>query len=145
MRKNDNRYVKFSKEMQKAEHKLFALEKEKDIKEEELRKYVKRHRSLSFDNLETKNIEKLRKIYQFMDENYTVEWEGGIRCDDRGMKLCFWLAKDPDFLILHLTSTSENICFSGSTSWLVPAKTLQDKIEVLKDIKEAVLKIIKGE
>ena len=74
--------------------------------------------------------------------NYAIEFEGGIRNDNRGMKLCRWIYEDPDYLILHLTSTSENICFSGSTSWLVKAVVLEAKIEVLKKIKEDMKKIL---
>ena len=144
MKKTYNRCEKLHKELFKIQCKMSELEEERERKTIELEQYVKRHRSLKFDNLQTESVEKLKQIYSFMDKNYIIDWEGGIRCDNRGMKLCFWLADDPDFLIIHLTSTSGNIYFSGSTSWIVPAKTLQDKIEVLKNIKETVLKIIKG-
>ena len=88
-------------------------------------------------------MDKLKKIYAYFDALYPIEWQGGLRCDNRGMKLLYWLDDDPDYLILHLTSTSENICFSGSTSWLVKAETLADKVEVLSKVKKDIQKIIK--
>lgn len=127
----------------KANHKLDDLEREKDEKQKELDSYVRRHRSLKFDGIETCDIKKLLKLYKFLDGKYPVDWEGGLRADDRGMKLCFWLADDPDFLVIHLTSTSQNICFSGSTSWIAKAPTLSDKVRTLKMIKKEALRIIK--
>jgi len=58
------------------------------------------------------------------------------------MMLCNWVGDDPDYLILHLTSTSDNICFSGSTSWRVKAVGLEEKIEVLKQIKKDIKEIL---
>ncbi len=130
--------------LKKAINALNGLEMEKQQKTHELEAYCKRHRSMSFDDLQTGNVDKLNLIYKYFDDRYPVEWEGGLRCDERGMKLYCWLYDDPDYLILHLTSTCENICFSGSTSWIVKAESLEDKIEVLKQIKKDVLKILKS-
>lgn len=109
---------------------------------EEFDKYIKRHKSLSFDKLETSDNRKLEQIYDYFDSRYAIKFEGGIRNDGRGMKLCRWIYEDPNYLIIHLTSTSENICFSGSTSWYVKAVGLEEKIEVLKKIKDDVKKIL---
>ncbi|MBO7664784.1 hypothetical protein J6S46_02945 [Candidatus Saccharibacteria bacterium] len=143
MKKCITRQDKVNSLLARANNARYNLEKEKEEKEKELETYIKRHRSLNFDVLKTDNVEKLKKIYKFFDSKYPVDWEGGFRCDSRGMKLCFWVDEDPDFLIIHLTSTSPNICFSGSTSWIAKAPTLSDKVELLKTIKQKVLKIIK--
>ena len=120
------------------------LEKEKAQAEEELKKYCKRHRSLNFDTLKTGDVEKLKKIYAYFDnnENYIHEWEGGLRCDDRGMKLCFWVNDDAEYLVIHITSDHNNVIFSGSTSWITKAPTLEDKVNVIKKIKNDITKII---
>ena len=128
----------------KVQGQLFQLSIDKKRCEEELNKYTKRHKSMSFDGLETGDTKALCKIYSYFDKKYRVQWQGGLRCDSRGMRLVYWIDDDPEFLVLHLTSTSENICFSGSTSWLVKAPTLDDKVEVLRKIKADILKIIKG-
>ena len=143
MKKYETRKDRLNKQMASLNHKIFILEKEKQEKEVELDKYIRRHRSLKFDMLETDDVEKLKKIYKFFDAKYPIEWQGGLRCDNRGMKLHFWIDDDPNFLIIHLSSTSQNICFSGSTSWIAKAPTLSDKVELLKTIKQKVLKIIK--
>lgn len=143
MKKYETRKDKLKKQMASLNNKILILEKEKHEKEVELEKYIKCHRSLKFDMLETDDVEKLNKIYRFFDAKYPIKWEGGMRCDDRGMKLHFWIDDDPNFLIIHLSSTSKNICFSGSTSWIGKAPTLSDKVELLKIIKQKVLKIIK--
>ena len=98
---------------------------------------------MKFDGLETKDTDKLEKIYTYFDKRYPIDFQGGLRCDERGMRLCFWVDDDPDYLILHLASTSENICFSGSTSWQVKAETLADKVKTLKQIKNDIKKILK--
>ena len=144
MKKIETRYEKYRKAYQKILHKQYDLGDEKVRKDMELQQYIKKHRSLKYDGIETKDVEKLKQIYKFFDDSYPVEWEGGLRCDDRGMCLVYWVYDDPDYLILHLTSTSKNICFTGSTSWLVYAPTLQDKVNIIKSIKEKVLKIING-
>ena len=143
MKKQLTRYDKINREISMAQAKKYLLEKEKELATEELQEYCRKHKSMRFDALKTEDTQKLLAIYDFMDKNYPVDWEGGIRCDNRGMKLHFWLDDDPDFLIIHLSSTSKNICFSRSTSWIVEAPTLTKKIEVLKYIKENVLKILK--
>lgn len=142
MKKIETRYEKIRKEYSKALHKQYDLAEEKHKKSEELNNYIKKHRSLKYDGLQTNNVEKLKQIYKFFDDNYPIDWEGGLRCDDRGMCLVYWLYDDPDYLVLHLTSTSKNICFSGSTNWLVYAPILEDKVKVIKSIKEKVLKIM---
>lgn len=136
------RYEKIKLKIANAEKELYSLESEKEDAEEELMDYRKRHRSLLYDGLETDDVKKLDKIYAYFDSRYPLTWQGGLRCDSRGMKLCTWLDDDPDYLILHLTSTCENICFSGSTSWRVKAVGLEEKIEVLKQIKKDIKEIL---
>lgn len=137
------RFEKLKNKIAQLESQQQKLAREKEQKATELEKYINRHRSLKFDGLETKDTDKLEKIYAYFDKKYPIDWQGGLRCDERGMRLVFWLDKDPDFLILHLTSTSENICFSGSTSWQVKAETLADKVKTLKQIKDDIKKILK--
>lgn len=137
------RYEKLRNKIAQLESQQRKLLREKEQKTTELEKYVNRHRSLNFDGLETKNTNKLKKIYTYFDKRYSIDFQGGLRCDERGMRLCFWVDDDPDYLILHLASTSENICFSGSTSWQVKAETLADKVKTLKQIKNDIKKILK--
>lgn len=141
------RFEKYEREESKARLKLCGLEKEREQKQDELNTYYKRHRSMSFDLLKTGDIAKLKKIYSYFDDNksYIHESELGLRYDDRGMKLHFWLHNDPDYLVLHLSSNHNNILFSGSTSWLIKAPTLEDKVNVLKTVKTDINKIIEGE
>lgn len=137
------KYQKIKQAICKLECQLTEMERDKEKRERELEKYVRRHRSLKYDGLETSDVDKLKKIYAYFDALYPIQWQGGLRCDNRGMKLLYWLDDDPDYLELHLTSTSDNICFSGSTSWLVKAEALADKVEVLARIKKDIQKIIK--
>lgn len=137
------RYEKLKNKIAQLESQQWKLAREKEQKTAELEKYVNRHRSLKFDGLETKDTDKLQKIYKYFDKQYPIDFQGGLRCDERGMCLCFWVDDDPDYLILHLSSTSENICFSGSTSWQVKAETLADKVKTLKQIKDDIKKILK--
>ena len=137
------KYEKIKHAIGKLESSLREMERDKKQQEKELEKYAKRHRSLKYDGLETSDVEKLRAIYSYFDASYPVQWQGGLRCDDRGMRLCYWIEDDPEYLVLHITSTSDNICFGGSTSWLVKASTLADKEKVLTKIKKDVQKIIK--
>lgn len=142
MKKQMTRYKKIRKDLERINKLLYLINAEQKRKKSELDNYCKKHR-LNFENLKTSDKQKLLKIYNFFDSKYPVEWEGGLRCDSRGMGIYFWLDDDPDFLIIHLTSTCENICFSGSTSWIVKAPELEDKIETLKKIKKQVENIIK--
>lgn len=142
MKKQLTRQDKLKKELAKINQNLWELEKEKEQKKNELEKYVKKHRSLKFDGLETSDTQKLLAIYDLLDKKYPIDWQGGLRCDNRGMALHFWLDDDPDFLIIHLSSTSKNICFSGSTNWILKAPTLAEKIESLRSIKAEVKKIL---
>jgi hypothetical protein len=144
MRKVSTEVDKLKKKIAKLTSKLYHIERDKEFKENELEQYCKTHRSVTFDGLETKDINVLSGIYKYFDKRYPIEWQGGIRCDNRGMRLFFWLDSDPDYLIIHLTSTSENICFSGSTSWLVKAVSLEDKVNVIKTIKNDIGKLIKN-
>jgi hypothetical protein len=137
------KYQKLKQAMCRLQHKLTEMERLKNEEEEKLKKYAKRHSSLKYDGLKTSDVDKLTKIYAYFDSLYPIEWQGGLRCDNRGMGLFYWLDDDPDYLTLHLTSTSDNICFSGSTSWLVKAETFADKVEVLSRIKKDIQKIIK--
>ena len=137
------RYEKLKNKIAQLESQQWKLAREKEQKATELEKYANKHRSLKFDGLETKDTDKLQKIYKYFDKQYPIDFQGGLRCDERGMRLCFWVDDDPDYLILHLSSTSENICFSGSTSWQVKAEKLADKVKTLKQIKKDILEILK--
>ncbi len=145
MKKLTTRYTKLKKKESAIHHALYALEREKEAAKEELENYCKRHRSLSFDSLKTGDVDRLEQIYSYFDNNkdYVIEWEGGLRCDERGMKLCFWIDDDPEYLVIHIFSDHDNICFSGSTSWVIKAPTLEDKINVIKKVKTDITKIIK--
>lgn len=137
-------------ELEKIEKKILFLERQKRLKErslkrkkEEFENYVKRHKSLRFDDIRSCDTEKLEQIYKYFDDKYPIDWQGGLRNDNRGMALCYWCFDKGDYLELHLYSTCDNICFSGSTSWLVYAPTLEEKVEKLKQIKKDMLKILK--
>lgn len=141
-----SRYQKIKAKISFWEQKLVEIKKEHTDKSIELNKYIDRHPSLSFAGLETTDAEKLKKIYAYFDKKYAIYFQSGLRCDTRRMKLVFWLNDDPDYLIIHLCSTSQNIqniWFSGTTSWIVKAETLQDKTKALKQIKKDIQKIIK--
>lgn len=122
--------------------KIRELEKENETRIAEFGKVAKRHK-LDF-YFAASDREKLLKIYDYFDKKYPVEWQGGLRCDTRGMSLLWWIEKrDADFLILHLSSTSENICFGGSTSWQIYAPSVDEKIKILKQIKKDISEILK--
>lgn len=133
---------KIDNQIMKLNHKRYELERQFETKKEEFNNYIKRHKSLSYEDIKTGDTKKLSKIYKYFDDKYPIEWQGGLRNDNRGMKLCYWLYDKDDYLILHLTSNHGNICFSGSTSWLVYAPTLEEKIEKLKQIKKDMLEIL---
>lgn len=137
------RYIKLKNDSAEITSKLFFLEREKEAEQEKLNTFCRKHRSMSYKDLATCDTGKLDKIYKYFDKKYPIEWQGGLRNDSRGMALSFWVDDDPHFLILHLSSTSENILFSGSTSWIIKAKTLEDKVYILKQIKKDILKILK--
>lgn len=141
--KGKTRYEKINAKIGELQHELAEMERDRRNQQIELDKYVKRHRSLSYDGLETSDSQKLWKIYAYFDKRYEVEWQGGLRCDTRGMRLVFWIDKDPDYLIFYLTSTSDNICFGGSTSWLVKAATLKDKVAAITEVKRDIQKLLK--
>jgi hypothetical protein len=143
MRKVLTEVDKLKRKISKLTAKLSRIQQDKEFKENELEQYCKRHRSVTFDGLETGDVNTLWKMYEYFDKKYPIEWQGGIRCDNRGMRLSFWLDDDPDYLIIHLTSTSKNICFGGSTSWLVKAVSLDDKVNVIKTIKNDINNLIK--
>ena len=113
--------------------------------EKELNKYCKHHRSVNFDALKTSDIKKLVRIYNYFDNNkhYIHEWEGGVRCDERGMKLHFWVNDDPNYLVIHISSNHNNLALSGSTSWIIKAPTLEDKVNTILTIKKDISKIVK--
>lgn len=136
------KYQKIKQAICKLERQLTEMGLDKGKRERELEKYVRRHKSLKYDGLETSDVDKLKTIYAYFDALYPIQWQGGLRCDNRGMKLVYWFDDDPDYLILHLTSTSENLFLSGSTSWLVKAETLADKVDVLSKVKKDIQKII---
>lgn len=138
------KYQRIHRDFLKLEEQLAAMKRDKESKEKELEKYVRQHRSLKYDRLVTSDVGKQKKIYAYFDALYPIQWQGGLRCDNRGMALFYWLDSDPDYLILHLSSTSDHICFGGSTSWIVKAETLADKVEVLTKVKKDLQKIING-
>ena len=135
---------KIEKQIEKLNFKKWDLEKELENKKAEFETYVKRHKSLNFDEIASKDYKTLDRIYKYFDAKYPIEWQGGLRNDHRGMKLFYWLYDKDDYLILHLTSNHDNLYFSGSTSWLVYAPTLEEKIKKLKQIKKDMLEILKG-
>jgi hypothetical protein len=144
MKARKTRYDKLQQKISALQVELCNMECDKKRVEDELERYIRRHRSLKFDGLETGDTGKLIEIYRYFDKRYPVEWQGGLRGDDRGMSLCYWVDDDPDFLILHLSSISDNICFSGSTSWQVKAVTLSNKVDALMRIKKDIQKILKA-
>ena len=135
---------KIEKQISKLNSKKWDLEKELKTKKEEFESYIRRHKSLSFDAIVSSDYKTLDKIYKYFDDKYPIDFQGGLRNDHRGMKLYYWLYDKDDYLILHLTSNHDNLFFSGSTSWLVYAPTLEEKIERLKRIKKDMLEILKG-
>lgn len=139
----ETKYERIERQIGKLQGALYEMGREKERRTAELEKYMRRHRSLSFDSLRTSDVDKLRAIYAYFDSRYKIEWQGGLRCDDRGMALCYWIDDDPDYLVLHFASTSENTCFGGSTSWIVKAPTLEGKVSILAQVKRDIAKIIK--
>ena len=125
-------------EIEKLEEKIHKLK----LQKEEFENYVKKHKSLSFDKIRTCDTKKLKEIYKYFDKKYPIDWQGGLRNDNRGMRLFSWFYDKGDYLNLHLTSDHDDLYFSGSTSWLVYAPTLEEKIEVLKQIKKDMLNIL---
>lgn len=146
-KKPSTRIEKYKREQSKVMSKIYDLVKEKEYKKQELETYCKSHTSISFDLLKTCEVDKLDKIYAYFDKNksYIRECELGLRCDNRGMQLYFWLYDDPDYLVLHLSSNNSHISLSGSTSWIIKAPELEDKIKILKMVKADITKIIEGE
>lgn len=134
---------KIEQQISKLNLKKWDLERKLDTKKEEFENYVKRHKSLRFDEIRSCDTEKLAQIYKYFDDKYPIDFQGGSRNDNRGMALCYWCFDKGDYLEFHLHSTCENICFSGSTSWLVYAPTLEEKIKKIKQIKKDMLKILK--
>lgn len=130
-------------EIEKLQIKVKNLIREFETKNEEFEKYIKRHKSLSYAEIQTKDTNKLEQIYKYFDNKYPIEWQSGLRNDHRGMALIYWLFDKDDYIVMHLSSTCENFCFSGSTSWLVYAPTLEEKIKAIKQIKKDMLKILK--
>ena len=143
--KSKTRYEKLNAKIGELQHALDELDRDRHKQQIALDKYIQRHRSLRYDGLATSDLQQLSNIYAYFDKRYEVDWEGGLRCDTRGMHLVFWIDKDPDFLIFFLTSTSDNICFGGSTSWRVKAATLKAKIAVITEVKRDIQKHLKKE
>lgn len=134
---------KIENQIKKLNSKKYDLEKNLETKKEEFENYIKKHRSLKFDEIKSKDTNKLSQIYKYFDDKYPIDFHGGLRNDNRGMALCYWLYDKDDFLIFHLSSDHNNLFMSGSTSWLVYAPTLEEKIEKLKQIKKDMLKMLK--
>lgn len=143
MKRPTTRYEKIKQKISTLEQQQWELRREKEQKQAELDRYCARHRSLCFDALKTQDTKKLWEIYRYFDKRYPIYFQGGLRCDGRGMRLSFWVMDDPNYICFHITSTSENICFSGSTTWMVKAPTMADKINIIKTTKQDILKIIK--
>lgn len=103
----------------------------------------KLYQIVPYDLCRTKDEALLTELYAYFDSKYKVAWQGGIRRDNRGMLLCYWIDEDnPNELCLYLTSDHNNYVFSGSTHWAVPAKSFDDKVAVIKQIKQDVDNII---
>lgn len=139
MKTVETKYHKIKNAIRELEYLLHDMERKKEAKESELKEYVRRHRSLKFKDLIVDD-GKLKKIYAYFDALYPIKWQGGVRCCDNCMSISCWVDDDPDYLILHLSS--ENICFDGSTSWIVKAETLADKVKVLTKVKKDLQKIV---
>lgn len=137
------KYDRIKQKIAALQDQLRDIASDKRSQERQLQKYIHSHKSLDYGKLVTGDVAKLKKIYRYFDKRYPVEWQGGLRCDDRGMRLVFWVDDDPEYLNLHLTSTSKCLFLSGSTSWLVKAATLEDKIAVLKQIKKDITEVLK--
>ena len=135
---------KLENQIEKLNSKKRELKRKFETKKEEFEKYIKKHKSLKFDEIKSKDTNKLSQIYEYFDEKYPIKFQGGIRNDNRGMALCYWLYDKDDYLNLHLSSDHDMLFMSGSTSWLVYAPSLEEKINNLKQIKKDMLKILRG-
>jgi len=129
------------KELNEAIDKVLCEEEEskseRDILDDKLYQIV------PYDLCRTKDVALLTELYAYFDSKYKVAWQGGMRRDERGMLLCYWIDRDnPNELCLYLTSDHDNIVFSGSTHWAVPAKSFDDKVAVIKQIKQDVDNIV---
>ena len=133
---------KIEQQINKLNHKKWDLERKLNTKKEEFENYVKRHKSLKFDEIRSCDTEKLAQIYKYFDDKYPIDFQGGLRNDNRGMALCYCCFDKDDYLVLHLYSNHDIRFMSGSTSWLVYAPTLEEKIEKIKQIKKDMLKIL---
>lgn len=132
---------KLKKKQSEIHSMLIDIERNREVEIQNLDKAVKRHK-INFNELRSCDADVLTKIYKYLDKTFYFDFEGGLRCDTRGMALTFWVDDDPNFLCLHIYSTCENICFSGSTSYIAKAKTTADKIAVLKQVYKTVKQII---
>ena len=121
-----------------------ALSEEDDAAEKERQALNdKLYAIVPYALVRTKDIALIDELYSYFDDRYEVAWQGGIRGDNRGMILCYWIDSDePDTLCLYLTSDHNILFMSGSTHWRVPAKTFEDKVEVIKQIKKDVDEIV---
>lgn len=127
------------KELNEAIAKALGEDVETDIKA--LNKEL--YNIVPYELCRTKDTGLLEYIYAYFDDKYEVAWQGGLRNDSRGMLLCYWIDSDnPESLCLYLTSDHDNLFMSGSTHWAVPAKTFEDKVRVLKQIKADIDKLV---
>ena len=67
MKKPITRYEKIQNKIKEWERKRGDLRTEYIIEQKKLASYCKKHRSLSYDKLETRDTEKLWKIYEYFD------------------------------------------------------------------------------
>lgn len=138
-------WQKLTNKASKLARKAYKIKEENEKQNQEFIAYVKRHQSLDFDKvkLETGDVGKLKKIYEYFDTKHFHDCEFGLRCDDRGMRLGFYPdTEDADYLNFYLNSTSKNICFSGDSHWFVYAPSFDDKIKAIRQIKKDILKIL---
>lgn len=138
-------WQKLTNKASKLARKAYKIKEENEKQNQEFLAYIKRHPSLDFDKakIETGDVGKLKKIYEYFDTKHFHDCEFGLRYDDRGMKLTFYPdCEDADYLVFVLDSTSENICFGGTSEWFVYAPTFEDKIKAIRQIKKDISEIL---
>lgn len=85
----------------------------------------------------TSDANKLSEIYKYFDNLCESKQDFGIRNDSRGMKWLWYITdEEPDYVTFSLSSDHNMLWMSGSTYWLIPAKTYEEKVELLKKVKK---------
>lgn len=74
MRPITTRLDKINKKINALKSLKYDIEKERDSKIEELEKYAQKHQSINFGGLATSCVPALKKIYDYMDKRYPIEW-----------------------------------------------------------------------